>query len=94
MRAAEVIDMSSARVNVEDMSKMIQIRNVPDEMHRALKVRAAEEGMTLSDYIKKELSSTRGKSTIEEIAERHKGRPPSGLPANFAVDVIREARGD
>ncbi len=46
MRGAQVLDMSAARLNVEHMSKMIQVRNVPDEMHRALKTRAAAEGMT------------------------------------------------
>ena len=37
MKAAEVLDMSGARVNVVHMSKMIQIRNVPDDLHRNLK---------------------------------------------------------
>ena len=37
MRTAEIVDMSAARVNVVHMSKMIQIRNVPDELHRDLK---------------------------------------------------------
>jgi antitoxin FitA len=43
------------------MSKMIQLRSVPDELHRTLKVRAAKAGMTLSDYLL---------SKIEQIAER------------------------
>jgi len=33
------------------MSKMVQIRNVPDTLHRTLKVRAADSGQTLSDYL-------------------------------------------
>jgi len=49
--------MSSARVNVEHMSKMIQVRNVPDDLHRQLKSRAAAAGMSMSDYIKRELAS-------------------------------------
>ena len=48
--------MSEAPVNVVHMSKMIQIRNVPDELHRSLKMRAAAAGMNLSDYIKRELA--------------------------------------
>jgi antitoxin FitA len=94
MRAAEVIDMSSARVNVVHMSKMIQIRNVPDEMHRALKVQAAEEGMTLSDYIKRELIQVTGQSTLDEISAWRRSRPPSGLTTQGIVDAIREVRGD
>ena len=37
------------------MSKMIQVRNVPDQLHRRLKTRAAEEGVTLSDLLLAEL---------------------------------------
>lgn len=86
--------MSGARVNVQDMSKMIQVRNVPDEMHRALKVRAAAEGMSLSDYIKKELSRATQRSQIEESFERAEARGPSGLTTKWVVDTIRESRGD
>lgn len=88
--------MSSARVNVQDMSKMIQIRNVSDEMHRALKVKAAEEGMSLSDFIKRELSFAAGKSSIDEIIERRRARGgrPSKMTPEKTVQIIREARGD
>jgi hypothetical protein len=96
MSATQVIDMSSARVNVQDMSKMIQVRNVSDEMHRALKVKAAEEGMSLSDFIKRELSFAAGKSSIDEIIERRRarGRGPSKVNPETTVRYIREARGD
>jgi hypothetical protein len=95
MRAAEVIDMSSARVNVEHMSKMIQIRNVPDELHRDLKKRAALAGMSMSDYIKRELDRKSRKSTIKEIGARSRGRSAeSTLTTQKIVDIIRESRGD
>jgi len=94
MRGAQVVDMSAARLNVEDMSKMIQVRNVPDEMHRALKPRAAAEGMTLSDYIKRELGYVAGKSKLREIAERNRTRGPSRLSTKMIVEIIRESRGD
>jgi antitoxin FitA len=58
------------------MSKMIQIRNVPDDLHRKLKVRAAEAGMTLSDYL---LSQTAEKSTLAEMMERLRQREPVEL---------------
>lgn len=97
MSAAEVIDMSGAQASVRHMPKMIQIRNVPDGMHRALKVKAAEEGMSLSDYIKRELSFAAGKSSIEEIAARRRARRPR-LPADWTtedtVQLIREGRGE
>jgi predicted HicB family RNase H-like nuclease len=50
-----LIDMSATWPNVSHMSKMIQIRNVPDEVHKTLKIRAAMEGLSLSDYIKRDL---------------------------------------
>lgn len=95
MKAAEILDMSGARVNVLNMSKMIQIRNVPDDLHRELKMRAAAAGMSLSDYIKRELDRRSRKSTIREIAARSRGRgEKSTLTTQKLVDIIREARGD
>ena len=95
MKAAEVIDMSGARVNVPHMPKMIQIRNVPDDLHRELKIRAAAAGMSLSDYIKRELNRRSRKSTIGEIAARSRGRgAKSNLTTQQNVDTIREMRGD
>jgi predicted CopG family antitoxin len=95
MKPAQLIDMSSARVNVRHMTKMIQIRNVPDDLHRELKMRAAAAGMSMSDYIKRELDRRRRKSTIREIRERSRGRSAgSTLTTQDVVDAIREARGD
>lgn len=94
VKTAEIVDMSSARVNVDHMSKMIQIRNVPDDLHRELKMRAAAAGMTMSDYIKKELSWTSEKDSWEEIYARAKARGSLGLSTQEIVDLIREGRGD
>lgn len=95
MRTAEVVDMSAARVNVQNMSKMIQIRNVPDDLHRELKMRAAMAGMSMSDYIKRELDRKSRKSTIKEIGARSRGRSAgSTLTTQDVVDTIREMRGD
>ena len=87
--------MSAARANVVHMSKMIQIRNVPDDLHRELKMRAAAAGMSMSDYIKRELSRKRRSSTIKEIGARSRGRGAgSTMTTQDIVDAIREARGD
>jgi hypothetical protein len=95
MRTAEVFDMSGARDNVLHMSKMIQIRNVPDELHKELKIRAATAGMSMSDFIKRELSRRSRKSTIKEIGARSKGRSAgSTLTTQEVVDTFREMRGD
>lgn len=50
--------------------KMIQIRNVPDEVHRTLKVRAAAAGMSLSEYLLRELERSAERPTLEEVLER------------------------
>jgi antitoxin FitA len=94
MSQLQALDMSEAPVNVLHMSKMIQIRNVPDELHRSLKIRAAAAGMTLSDYIKKELSWANEKDSWEEIFARAKARGPIGISTQEIVDLIRERRGD
>jgi antitoxin FitA len=95
MRTAEILDMSGARDNVLHMSKMIQIRNVPDDLHRQLKIRAAAAGMSMSDYIKRELGMRTSKSTIAEIVARREasGRKSTSTTQEL-VDIIREARGD
>ena len=61
--------MWSTCVTLFHMTKMIQIRNVPDDLHRKLKVRAAQEGMTLSDYLLSEIESVAKKPTVREWLE-------------------------
>ncbi|HEV7774337.1 MAG TPA: hypothetical protein VGO48_13740 [Conexibacter sp.] len=52
------------------MASMIQIRNVPDELHRDLKVRAAHAGMTLSDFLLAELRALAVRPTMREWLDR------------------------
>lgn len=94
MNQATAIDMSTAWPNVERMSKMIQIRNVPDEVHRTLKVRAAAEGVSLSDYIKRDLEELAKQATIEEVFASARARGSSGLTTEEIVAVQREHRGE
>jgi antitoxin FitA len=58
------------------MSKMIQIRNVPDSLHRALKARAAIEGMSLSDYLMAEIKRSAERPSIKTLRERLSKRSP------------------
>lgn len=94
MNSATAIDMSATWPNVTHMPKMIQIRNVPDEVHTTLKVRAAEEGISLSDYIKRDLEELAKQMTIEEIFARARARGPSGLTTEEIVASIRASRGE
>lgn len=76
------------------MSKMIQIRHVPDSLHRRLKACAAMAGMSLSDYLLSEIRQLAERPTIEELRARLKQRASVSLdlsPAD-AVRAEREAR--
>lgn len=52
------------------MGKMVQLRNVPDELHRKLKARAALAGMSLSDYLLAEIRRSAERPTREELVRR------------------------
>ena len=58
------------------MSKMIQLRHVPDELHRQLKARAAMSGLPLSDYLIREVRKIAEQPTPEEMRERLRRRAP------------------
>jgi len=73
------------------MSKMIQIRNVPDAVHRTLKARAAMAGMSLSDYLLREIREFAEHPTLDEMRERMRRQKPVVL-STPAAQVIREAR--
>ena len=73
---------------------MIQIRNVPSELHRRLKARAALAGMTLSDYLLHEIRRVAERPTVDELRTRLQGRSvatPSVAPAR-AVRAERDNR--
>ena len=74
------------------MAKMIQIRHVPDALHRALRMRAARAGMTLSDYLRAELARSLERLTPEEVRERL-GRLEPVRVREAPADVIRRERG-
>jgi len=74
------------------MTAMIQIRNVPDELHRRLKSRAALAGMSLSDYLLNEIRRVAERPTLDELRARLDHRTqvtPSVAPAE-AIRAERE----
>ena len=73
------------------MSKMVQIRNVPDVLHRKLKSRAATSGKTLSDYLLAELERLAARPTRDEMLARLHARTRSTLKTSAAA-IIREER--
>ena len=80
--------------NVVHMSKMMQIRNVPDEVHREAKVRAAKAGMTLSDFLLREIERSLEVPDIDELMARLRNDEPPVLTETIveAIRAEREAR--
>ena len=75
------------------MSKMIQLRNVPDALHRTLKARAATAGMSLSDYLLVEIKEITERPTLAEIRERLHKRKPVAAEIDTALLVRTERDG-
>lgn len=73
------------------MSKMIQLRNVPDHLHRVLKARAAMAGMSLSDYLLAEIKEIAERPTLAEMRERLHKRKPVSIHLDTAR-LLREER--
>ena len=73
------------------MPKMIQVRNVPDELHRKLKARAALEGISLSDYLLAEIRRAAERPTLTELRERLRSRSRV-TPAVPPAKAVRDQR--
>ncbi len=84
--------MLRACVNVENMHKMIQIRNVPEELHRTLKSRAALAGMSLSDYLLAELRRVAARPSRAELVARLESRESVEVKSPVP-DLLAEERG-
>lgn len=73
------------------MSKTLQIRNVPEKVHRALQTRAAASGLSLSEYLLKELTRVAARSDVAEALERSANLAP-GLTTGAIVAAVRRSR--
>jgi len=73
------------------MSKMIQLRNVPEALHRSLKARAAMAGRSLSDYLLAEIKEIAERPTLEELRERVHRRRAVAAEIDTAC-LVREER--
>lgn len=85
------MDMCHTCVYALNMSKMVQIRDVPDNVHSTLKARAAREGMSLSDFIKRELQRTAERPSMHEWLEQTRQAKPIRTKRSPA-QVLRELR--
>jgi plasmid stability protein len=73
------------------MSKMIQIRNVPETLHRRLKARAASAGLSLSDYLLAEIRRGADRPTPDELWQRLRTRAPVSTQVS-AAEAVRQER--
>lgn len=76
------------------MPKLVQIKNVPDRVHRTLKARAAQAGLSLSDYLLRELVIVAGRPTLDEVLASLRARGPidDAFDTAAAVRHERESR--
>ena len=73
------------------MTAMIQIRNVPDGLHRRLKSRAALAGMSLSDYLLSEIRQVAERPTLDELQARLRSRS-AAVPSETPAEAVRAER--
>jgi plasmid stability protein len=77
------------------MAKLLQVRDVPDPVHRTLKARAAQSGMSLSEYLRAELALIASRPTPEEVRQRlrqHTTPVVIGPPSERPAAIIRRMR--
>ena len=74
------------------MNKHIQIRNVPETLHRRLKLRAMRQNMTLSDYLRTEIEQLAKLPTLQEWAEMVRKREPLKISTEQIVEAIHAGR--
>ncbi len=72
-------------------STMVQIRNVPADLHRRLKARAAMEGMSMSDYILREIGKALDRPMRQDVLDRLQAQPVRRLRRS-AAEVVRAER--
>jgi len=92
--AARSIDMFVTCNYCSNMSTMIQLRHVPDTLHRQLKARAALSGLSLSDYLIREVRKIAELPSAEEMQQRLRQREPyqGKLTPTAAVRAERDRR--
>lgn len=76
------------------MSRTVQVRDVPDDVHRALKARADRAGLSLSEFLRAELAIIASRPSPEELMERLRRLPTRKVPEDMSpAAIIRRARG-
>lgn len=83
--------MLGTRLHAERMPKMVQIRSVPDGIHRSLRLKAIQAGTSLSEFLLAEITQVANRPSIEEVVARLAKRRPPSIEIDSAR-VVRELR--
>ncbi len=73
------------------MNKMIQVRNLNPELHKKVKIRATEEGLTITDWVENLIEREVARPSMKEVYARLRARKPMNLSPS-AAEMIREDR--
>jgi len=73
------------------MSHSIQIRNVPEDVHRTLRARAASSGMSLSDYLLADITRLAERPPVADVILRAASRS-GGADVDAVVEAVRSGR--
>jgi antitoxin FitA len=73
------------------MNKMIQVRNLNPELHKKVKIRATEEGLTITDWVENLIEREVARPSMKDIYARLRAREPMNLSPS-AAEMIREDR--
>lgn len=84
------VAMRFACMHATCMEKAIQVRNVPEELHRRLKIRAATEGLSLSEFLLRELRKVAERPSRSELLDRLSRRPRPDLKPSPAAMIRKE----
>jgi hypothetical protein len=77
--------------NVDSMARTLQVRDVPDDVHTALRTRAAAAGMSLSDYVLQQLVEVASRPPVSDVLRRA-GERPGGASTADIVEAVRGGR--
>ena len=77
----------------ERMGRLVQIRDVPEDVHRTLKARAAMSGVSMSEYLRSELARMAARPPVDELIARIRARGEAtlGAPSEQIVRELRDA---
>lgn len=70
----------------------VQVKNVPDDVHRILRARAAASGQSLQEYLLSRLTAEARRPTVDEILARAGQRSGGSMPVSVAAEFVREDR--